>query len=204
MFFLVNLASGKTFLALEFLLEKKEFTQYSVKKELKLGMSTVSNLFKFCLEMGFVKSDGKKYFLIDPVGLIEAVSFFHSMKKNLLFETKFSIEKSELEKLLPKNAIFCLESALEKYDNFYHSSTVSIYLPEKDLVLLEKNLGIAVGEKTVLKVFKEKPKLSKIEKIDGKNFTSKIRTLIDLACDKKGAMGDKLISEIFGGNVNER
>ncbi|MBU0635837.1 hypothetical protein KKE06_02315, partial [Candidatus Micrarchaeota archaeon] len=62
---------------------------------------------------------------------------------------------------------------------------------------LEKKLGVGIGNKTILKVFEEKPILSKKNKINEKLFTSKIQTIVDLTCDKKGAMADKLIEQLW-------
>ncbi|MFH0954540.1 MAG: hypothetical protein V1777_00340 [Candidatus Micrarchaeota archaeon] len=195
---MVNLASKQTFKVVEYILEKREFTQYSVKKELKLAMGTVNNCFGYLLEKNFIKKTDKNYVLADPVGLTDAVSFFRSMKDLLLFEFHSSYEKVDLEKKLPQNAVFCLESALAQYSNYYVSSTVSVYLPKKEAAKLQKSLGVGIGNKTVLKVFEETPVLSKKTEINGKLFASKIRTIIDLACDKKGAMADKLIEQTWG------
>jgi hypothetical protein len=195
---LVNLASKQTFKVVEFVLEKKEFTQYSAKKELKLAMGTVNNCFDYLLEKGFIKKTEKNYVLIDPVGLTEAVSFFRNMKDLLVFEYTSSYEKEELEKKIPKTAVYCLESALAKYSNYYVSNAISVYLPKKEANSLKQKLGVGIGNKTILRVFDEKPAISKKNKIGNKTYTSQVRTIIDLACDKKGAMADKLIEHLWG------
>ncbi len=194
---MVNLASKQTFKVVEFVLEKKEFTQYAVKKELKLAMGTVNNCFGFLLEKGFIQKKEKKYALVDTVGLIEAVSFFRSMKDSLLFEYSSSYSKEDLVKLLPNSAVFCLESALQQYSNYYTTNIVSVYLSKKDAESLKKKLGIGFGNKTVLKVFEPKPLVSKTIEKNGKLFTAIVRTVIDLACDKKGAMADSLIKNVW-------
>ncbi len=144
------------------------------------------------------KKTEKKYVLVDPIGLTEAVSYFRSMKDLLLFEYSSSYKKGELEKKLPKTAVYCLESALAKYSNYYVSNIVSVYLPKKEAISLKQKLGVGIGNKTILKVFEEKPMISKKNKMGEKQYTSQVRTIIDLACDKKGAMADKLIEHIWG------
>ncbi|MDO8624835.1 MAG: hypothetical protein Q7R47_02035 [Candidatus Diapherotrites archaeon] len=192
------MASKQTFKVVEFVLGKKEFTQYGAKKELKLAMGTVNNCFAYLLEKGFIQKKGKKYALVDPVGLTDAVSFFRTMKDLLLFEHGSSYDKNGLEKMLPKNAVFCLESALQQYSNYYTTNVVSVYLPKKEADQLKKKMGLGFGTKTILKVYEPKPSISSKVKKNGKSYTTAIRTIIDLACDKKGAMADSLIAHIWG------
>lgn len=194
---MVDLAAEKTFKVVEYILEKKQFTQYSAKKELKVGMSTVNNLFSYLLEKGFIEKKEDKYVLTDPVSLIESVSFFRSMKDCLILEFSTSLEKTELEKKLPIDAVFCMESALAQYSNYYKTNVVSIYLPKNKLGELKKMLGVGFGNTSILKVFEPKLAVTKTVKLNGKLYTPQARTLIDLACDKKGAMGDKLIEHLF-------
>lgn len=195
---MVNLASKQTFKVVEYILEKKEFTQYSAKKDLKVAMGTVNNCFGYLLEKNFIRKTDKNYVLENPVGLIEAVSFFRSMKDLLLFEFESSYEKADLEKKLPKNAVFCLESALAGYSNYYVSSVISVYLSKKQVGELKKKLDVGVGSRTLLRIFEEKPFISKKIEINKRLFTGKVRTIIDLACDRKCAMADKLIEQLYG------
>lgn len=193
----VNFASKQTFKVVEFVLEKKEFTQYAVVKELKLAMGTVNNCFAFLLEKGFIVRKDQKYALEDPVGLVDAVSFFRNMKDLLIFEFSSSYDEAELQKKLPTNAVFCMESALAQYSNYYVSNVVSVYLPKKDALILQKKLGAGIGNKTILKVFEEKPVVSKKIEWKGKWFTGQVRTVIDLACDKKVPMAEKLVEHLW-------
>lgn len=206
---MIDLASNKKFLLVEYILEKKSFTQYQAKKDLKTGMSIINQTTKFLLEKGVIKKTEKNYELTDPEGLIELIAFFRNMGKQKIIEIGTSLEKTEAIKLVPQNAIFCLETALEKYSNYYKSNRVCFYADEKTAKELEKKLAYKPGNKTVVAVYKEKPTLSKTEigmsdwkKLGIKNagnlkFTTAIRTIIDLYSDKKGNAAEKLVEYLW-------
>lgn len=206
---LIDLASNKKFLIVEYILEKKSFTQYQVKKDLKTGMSVVNHTVEFLLEKGVIKKGEKNYVLTDPEGLIELIAFFRNMKKLKIIEIGTSLEKVEAIKLIPKNAIFCLETALEKYSNYYKSNRVSFYSDEKTAEELEKKLAYKPGNTTVVEVYLEKPVISKTElgmsdwkKLGVRNagklkFTTRIRTIIDLYSAKRGNAAEKLVDYLW-------
>ncbi len=190
---MINLASKQKFALVEYLLEKKEFTQYRAKKDLKLGMSTVNLTFQFLLEKELIKKNNGKYVLTNPVDLVELVAFFHEMKKLKLGELSTSLPKTAVLKLLPDSVVFCLETALEQYSNYYKSNNVFFYSNEKTFKEIQKKLAYKPGNITILVSYKQKPMLSVIEKKGNLKFTGKIRTIIDLYSDKKGNAADKLV-----------
>ena len=207
---MIDLASNKKFLIVEYILGKKTFTQYQVKKDLKTGMSVVNDTVELLLEKGVIKKTEKNYVLTDPEGLIELIAFFRNMEKLKIAEMSTSIEKIEAIKLVPQDVVFCLETALEKYSNYYKSNRVSFYADEKTAKELEKKLVYKPGNATVIAVYKEKPVISKTEagmsgwkKLGVKNaeklkFTTAIRTIIDLYSDKKGNAAEKLVEYLWG------
>lgn len=208
--FMIDLASNKKFLIVEYILEKKEFTQYQIKKDLKTGMSVVNETVGFLLEKDVIKKTEKNYVLSDPEGLIELAAFFRNMEKLKIAEISTSLEKLETIKLVPPEVVFCLETALEKYSNYYKSNRVSFYADEKTAKELQKKLAYKPGNAIVIEVYKEKPIISKTdagmsnwEKLGIKNaeklkFTTKIRTIIDLYSAKKGNAAEKLVEYLWG------
>ena len=207
---MIDLASNKKFLIVEYILEKKVFTQYQVKKDLKTGMSVVNGAVALLLEKGVIKKTEKNYVLTDPEGLIGLIAFFRNMEKQKIAEISTSLEKIEAIKLVPANVVFCLETALEKYSNYYKSNRVSFYADEKTSKELEKKLAYKPGNATIIGVYKEKPVISKTEegmgdwkKLGVKNaqklkFTTAIRTIIDLYSAKKGNAAEKLVEYLWG------
>lgn len=195
---MIDLASNKKIGIVEYLLEKKEFTQYLVKKDLKLGMSIVNQTFKFLLEKDIIKKENQKYALKDPVGLIELVAFFRNMEKIKIVEIGTSLEKNEVLELLPQKTVLCLEIALEKYSNYYVSNRVCFYSDEKTASEIKKKLFYKPGNKTVVIAYSEKPKLFKTETFGKHEVTTKIRTIIDLFSDKRGNAAEMLVKHLWG------
>ena len=190
---MINILSKKRFLVIEAILEKKSFTQYGLKKELKLGMSIINDSVNFLLEKEFIRKEPKKYVLSDAKGLLELIGFFRQMDKAIVFEAKTSLGKKELMKRISQETVFCLETALERYSNYYESGRVCAYASKKGISSL-KAMFFAPGNETELLIFEEKPALSKNEIVSSGSakYTSKARTIIDLFCDNKGPLAEKI------------
>jgi len=195
---LIDLASDRKMRIVEFLLEKKEFTQYGVKKELKLGMSVVNQSFGFLLDKGIIGKSGKKYALKDAVGLVELTAFFRNMEKLKIMELSTSLEKKDVLKILPDKAILCMETALEKYSNYYVSNRICFYSDMKTAAELRKKISFKPGNKTVVIAYREKPKVFKTETSGKHRQTGRIRTIIDLFSDKKGNAAEGLVKQLWG------
>ncbi len=194
---MINLVSKKRFLILQTVLEKKEFTQYGLKKELKLGMSIVNDTINTLLEKEFLKKQAKKYVLVDKKGLLELIAFLKPINKAVKHTFSTSLTKKEVEAKLSKNVVFCLETALEQYTNYYESNRVAAYASKQSLEKIKKEF-FTPGSTTKVMIFAENPPLTKKE-INAKhnfNYTSAIRTVIDLYCDNKGFLADKIIEKV--------
>lgn len=198
---MVDLAAPKTFILIEHILERKSFTQYSAAKELKLSMPLVNQVTNFLLDRGFLSHDRKKYVLRDAAGLISAIHLFRDMKKTKIIEISTSLEKDEIMKMLPRNAILCLDSALMKYSNWWHSNSICAYVREKDAAVIEEKLFYARGEKTRVRLFSEKLKVAGAIEASGRKFTPKIRTIIDLVCDNQANAAEPLFPELWGKTI---
>ena len=190
------MSSEKSFEICMYLLEKRQFTQYSVKKNLKSGMKIVNEIFKYLESKKIIKKSEKFYELADYEGLCLAISYFRCMNDSLLFSFSSNYSKEQLVKLLPDKTVFCLETAFEKYNNYYKSNNVFAYVDEHDLFDLKKKLFVK-GSKSSLFLFKKKPLLNEIQ-IDRKNnSTNLLRTAVDLFCDNKALLGAKLLNQFY-------
>ncbi|MGI6589672.1 MAG: hypothetical protein ACOX1V_03355 [Candidatus Iainarchaeum sp.] len=192
--FVINIVSKKRFQILQKILEKKEFTQYGLKKELKLGMSIVNDTINTLLDKEFIKKQEKKYVLIDEKGLLDMIAFLKPLKKDIKLQINTSLTKKEVQAKLPKEAILCLESALEQYTNYYESNRVACYLPAKVITKLTSEFFVP-GNKTELIIMEANPQLTEkeINSKQGIKYTNSTRTIIDLYCDNKAFLADKII-----------
>lgn len=194
---MINLVSKKRFSVLESILEKKEFTQYGLKKELGTGMSIVNDTINILLDKDFIKKEEKKYVLVDEKGLLDMIAFLKPLKKDIKLQISTSLTKKEVQTKLPKETVFCLESALEQYTNYYESNKILCYLTENNISKLKKEF-FSPGNKTELIILESKPILTKKE-INTKNgikYTNPTRTIIDLYCDNKAFLADKIIGKV--------
>lgn len=188
MVILINIVSKKRFQILEKIIEKKEFTQYEIKKELKFGMSIVNDTVQMLIEKEFIETKNNKYFLKDEKGLLELIAFLKPTK--ILAIIKTSIPKKEAIKRI--DAIICMETALEQYTNYYKSNRLAIYANKTQLTKIKKQFFVP-GNETEIAIFEDEPKLTKKEIISDKiKYTNKIRTIIDLYRDNKAFLADKI------------
>ena len=198
---MVNLAAPKTFKFIEYLLEKKSFTQYSAVKELEISMPVINQVTNYLLDKGFLSHDGKKYNVRDAAGLISAIHLFRDMKKEMLAEVSTSLGKEVVMKMLPKNSIFCLDSALVKYSNWWRSNSVCVYVDTNDAKKIKERLIYSKGDKTVVRLFIEKYPVENKVKFGGKQLTPKLRTVIDMVCNNQANAVEPLFSEMWGEKI---
>lgn len=195
--FMINLVSKKRFQILELILEKKQFTQYGLKKELKTGMSIVNDTINILLEKEFIKKQDNKYILSDEKGLLELIAFLKPINKSILLKINTSLTKKDLISRLPKETIFCLDTALNQYTNYYESNRICVYATNKTLAKIKSSF-FSPGKTTELVIFQAEPELTKKETIsaNGINYTNATRTIIDLYCDNKAFLADKIIGKV--------
>lgn len=191
---MINLALSKKLSIVEYILENKEFTQYKIKQSLGLGGSIVNQTVNFLLDKQVIEKKEKKYVLSDAISLLELVAFFKKMSDFKMTEFNTSLKKEELYKLIPKEAIFCMDSALEQYSNYYKSNKVCIYANDFIIKQLKEKLKYLPGNKTVLEIYQNG--VDKSIMIKGKKYTSKIKTITDMFCDKRGNAVEQLVKKL--------
>ena len=103
---------------------------------------------------------------------------------------------------MPKN-VLCMDSALEKYSNYYRSNRVCVYANnEKEVKRIEKIFNGASSGHIEVWIFKASP-LPETIKIKKKIVTTKLRTLIDLVCDNKTFYAKDLFKQLWGAEFLE-
>ena len=115
------------------------------------------------------------------------------MKDILAYRIPLRREKEKIIEKLPIGSILCLESALDKYSQYFRSSRICIYHEKPEVVkhLFEPYSGGIID----LEVYQPDMNLQK----DVKNgITSKLRTVIDITCDGKTYIAKDLFEELWG------
>ncbi|HIH16442.1 MAG TPA: hypothetical protein HA252_03490 [Candidatus Diapherotrites archaeon] len=201
---MVNLAAPKTFQFIEYVLDQKTFTQYRAAKELHLTMPLINQATNYLLKRGFIAHDGKQYNLRDAAGLIASIHLFRDMKDLQLLEIHTSLEKEKAMASLQATTaapIYCLDTALNNYSNWWRSNLVCAYVEPQALDEIHMTFLYHPGNATVLRVFKEKPKVEKFFEARGQRFTAKTRTVIDMVCDKQLNAVEPLFRQLWGRDV---
>lgn len=149
----------------------------------------------FVAQTGSIAKGGQKYQIISPVGLISFYSKFRKMSKL----DSFTIGESRdeiMEYLDKKGTIFCLNTALSKYDTHFVDPAIYAYLPKEKQGVLEDEIKNMRSGKILVNLYHYDLE-DKIVEIDGKKFTSQVRTIIDLYCDKKSNQAETFIREVW-------
>lgn len=199
---MVNLAAPKTLEFIEFILEQKTFTQYRAKKELGLSMALVNQVTRYLLARNLItrQKSERQYALRDAAGLITSISLFRNMQDIQLLEVGASLEKEEAMKLFSPDTVFCLDTALANYTNWWRSNRVCAYINKSEAEEIREKLFYQPGDKTLVRLFKEKPPVKPVE-IQGKKFTPQTRTIVDLTCDNQINAAEPLFERLWGQNI---
>ncbi|MBI4141978.1 hypothetical protein HY484_03580 [Candidatus Woesearchaeota archaeon] len=198
---MVNLASPKTFAFIEYVLERKKFTQYRASKDLKgISFGLINKITNWLLEKQFMARTHKEYVLKDPAGIVSAMAIYRDMNSLKVFEAKTSLTKPELFGIISKNGVFCLDTALNQYTNYYKSDRVCAYTSKNKVAEIKKKLLFKPGNNSTVCLYEEKPK-AKTKTIKNKKYTDKIRTTIDLACDGKAFAAETLFNQLWGKKI---
>lgn len=226
----MNPTSPKTYLVLLNVLTRKNFSQRELARDLDVSVGHTNNVVRWLEENRFVErqasSPGKRrsYTVVNPTGLLRAVSLFRPMEQLRRFSLSIDLHKEQLMALLSeRQAIFCLGSALERYSEFYRPDEVSFYAlgqsgsNSPDVIredLSARREGITkvscYGLETKLHGRRRETPRRESELLDyleragfveraGRGlFTSKVQTVIDFFCDGKAFAVRDLLAHIWG------
>jgi len=97
--------------------------------------------------------------------------------------------------LSKKKVVYCLTSALQEYDSYFRDPSINVYGDERVVRELEK---LPKGL-TRVNVYEADMSLEPdtVEK-EGVRITSKVRTVIDLFCDNKAYITERLVKRLWG------
>ena len=187
---------------LYYMLTKDEFVQRDIAKYLKIKFgATVNDFVKELVDFGYVAQTGsigkggQRYQVASPVGLVSFYSKFRKMSKL----DSFTIGESKegvMEYLSKKGSIFCLNTALSKYDTHFVDAAIYAYLPKENQGILEDEMKNMDKGKILVNLYHYDLE-DDIVKMDNKQFTSKVRTIIDLYCDNKSNQAETFIREVW-------
>lgn len=201
---MANLNTRQTFKVVEEILRQKSFTQYGLGKRLNVSFGWINSVCNWLLSKGFIERADKGYALKDVAGLLNAFSIYRDMENIKALGLRTSFSKRELLAMLPKDAILCLDTALEQYSSYFRSERVCAYVGKKALHHLKARLRFSKGNAATICLYEEKPEIAKTGKISGRNYTDEIRTVIDIACDNKFYVAEQLIKQLWGGKHESR
>lgn len=175
---MLRLTSPKTYQVLESILEEKSFSQTGLNKKTLISIGRINKIVNWLIEKGIVIKDKKRYLLIKPNFLIETISLHLSIKKKMFYQVALS--KDQAKKLLKNaGAVFCLNTALEKYDKEKTDNEVHLYYDDNLIEELNRfkrgEFKINLYESNI-----DHGLTSQKNQKSQNNFTSEIRTIIDL------------------------
>jgi hypothetical protein len=211
----MNLTSPKTYEVLKLVLENKYVSQRMVARVSGISLGQVNKVFQWLEDNSFIEKIRKihlkdvpenfgmvGYHLANPTGLLRAISLFRSMEKNLILESNIDLPKKEVLKYLKKQeVIFCLDTALEKYDSYFRGDTICCYVDfSKELEFIKKDLSNVKYGLARIKFYSWDFKGLDIR--DGMNsqkgYTTELQTIIDLFCDDKAHYTKELLNRKWG------
>jgi len=231
----MNPAAPTTYGIILAVLASKKTSQREIARRLGVSVGQVNKVFRWLEENAFVEGPaasgegrtsgrGDSYVLVNPTGLLRAISLFRQMNGLRLFSVAVAGTKQALlSELRSHRVVFCLGTALERFSEFYRSDEVSFYAVGKDgpegadgirESLSAKGEGIARatcyfldtrthGRRAAVSADTDGTldwlrESGMIEKSRGGYFTTKVQTVVDLFCDGRAYAARDLLRELWG------
>lgn len=193
----MKLTSRQTYKVVCFILQNPIFTQTAVFKATNVSWGRMNEVVQWLESKNFVEKKDKGYELVDPAGLVSLFPLYREMNSLLVKKLPLRLSKKQIMERLPKKTVLCMDSALQFFSGYWHSDRVCIYAEENTaLKKIEKEFMPLTGGNTFLWVFK--PDIApETRKEKGFTITSKLRTLIDLACDNKSYYAKDLYKQLW-------
>ena len=189
----MNITSNSTYKIIRYILLSKEFKQVEIHKSTECSKGQVNKVVNWLLSRKFVEKGKNKYYIINPAGIISLFPLFRNMKDLLIYRIPLRAEKEKILKNLSKDAVFCLDSALDKYSGYYRSNRICIYHKKPELI--KNKFRPYAGGMLDLEIYQ--PDMD-LEGDIIKGVTSKLRTVIDMTCDGKTYVAKDLFEELWG------
>ncbi|MFQ5839019.1 MAG: hypothetical protein ACE5HJ_09625 [Thermoplasmata archaeon] len=225
----------KTYLILLNALARREFSQRELARDLQFSVGHINRVVRWLEENHFVERGlGRNrnlpgrtrevYSLVNPTGMLRAVSLFRPMRQLRRFSLTLDSRKEKvISDLARRQIVFCLGTALERFSEFYRPDEISFYAlaehdsdsPEavrRDLsawgegitrvscYALESRLHGRRREEPAkaVELFDYLESAGFLERSGSGLFTTKVQTVIDLFCDGKAFATRDLLRELWG------
>jgi len=212
---LMNPIASKTYQILKFVLDYSMFSQRMICRKTNISLGQINKVFQWLEDNNFIEKVRKiiltnvpknlgvvRYRLTNPTGLVRATSFFRKMKNNKILELNLDLKKEDVIKYLTsKKVIFCLETALEKYDSYFRGDTVCCYIePTSKINNIKKDLSTIKFGLTKVQFYSWDFQDYDInDPTNSQNYyTTELQTIIDLFCDNKAHYTKELLKRKWG------
>jgi hypothetical protein len=195
---------------IKYIMHYPYFSQALIVKESGFSMVKVTNMFEKLESRGFIgKEDGisgpytsdpdtMRYKITNPPGLLKSIALTRDLKSNLIFESEVDMLKSNVMTYLrATKAVFCLDTALEKYWQGFIGDAVCCYIESPSLITPLRKYFTASSEGiTQVRLYRWDPGLDLHNKLNSfKGYTTELQTMIDLYCDGRSELAEKLIDK---------
>jgi hypothetical protein len=231
----MNPTAPKTYLILLNVLTRKEFSQRELARDLRVSVGHANRVVRWLEENHFVERVGHRerhrlgkareaYSLVNPTGLLRAISLFRPMRQLHRFTLTLDARKEEvISDLAGRRIVFCLGTALERFSEFYRPDEISFYAltdhnsdsPEairEDLATRREGITrvscYALESRSHGRRKEQHTKgeefllylegMGFLESTQGGLFTTKVQTVIDLFCDEKAFAARELLRDLWG------
>ncbi len=227
-------AAPTTYRILLAILTRKGASQQELARDLDVSIGQVNGVVRWLEQGGFVergraenrtaRGRGKEvYLLVNPTGLLRAISLFRSMPSLRKFTMSVDVPKEKLASHLARRpVVFCLGTALERYSQFYRADEISFYaFPgasgmgieaiHRDLSTSKEGITRATCYSLPTKVHGRREEVADpraalkalqafgfVEKGRDGYFTTWVQTAVDLFCDSKAFATRDLLKELWG------
>lgn len=188
--------SPKTYRVLKVILMNESFTQLSIHKSSGVSLGHINSITHWLLSRRFIERVTGKYRVIDPAGIIAVFPLFRHMDDLVIAKLPVRGGNEELINNLPRESVLCLDSALSNYSSYIRTNRVCVYTKQSE-ALIDKFKPYGGGV-TMLHIYKPDLQLEDDVVAGKKKYTSKLRTVIDLACDGKIYMAKDLFKDLWG------
>ena len=184
------------------MLNKLEFSQRQMARDIgKDHGAGISGFVNRLEKMGYVRKNPKisikkpNYEVVSPVALLEYTTRLRNMNELRYRSFDIGNDRNEVKRLIcEKNAILCLSTALEYYDEYYRDPAIHAYA--QDLNILQ-DLMNEQTEGNIKVIFYKYDIPDEIEIQNGIRRTSPIRTIIDMYCNNLAYAVDPLIRKVL-------
>lgn len=187
--------SKETYKVISAMLEMKKFTQYRISKERGVTFSLVNRVVNWFVAGGTVAKRTGYYELVSAAGIFSIFPIYRKLKPFATFNLELSRE--QVLELAGKDAVLCLTSALSYYDDYYRDP--SIYLYTADERFLKEIINLRKGY-THVEIYLDDLHGNGITKKNGHAVTDKVRTVVDLFCNNKAYVAERLVKREWMAN----